>query len=158
MIKDKFNQIGKKIPEFSLPNSRGENVSISDLEGKKNVLIVLFRNIQWPHCRWHAAHLRRDYDKFNEMEVYLYPILVDSEENAKKMETKYAKKYAIFYDPSKKVADLLNQEVKLSKLGRMPGLLIVDKEGIIQYAYYGDSMKDIPKNEVIFEVIESINK
>ena len=45
-IKDKFNLIGKKIPEFSLPNSRGETVSISDLEGKKFVLIVLFRGIQ----------------------------------------------------------------------------------------------------------------
>ena len=45
-MKDKFNLIGTKIPEFSLPNSRGETVSISDLEGKKFILIVLFRGIQ----------------------------------------------------------------------------------------------------------------
>lgn len=53
---------------------------------------------------------------------------------------------------------MLNQQIKVTKLGRMPGLLIVDKQGIIQYAYYGDSMKDIPENEVLFEVIEGINK
>ena len=90
------------------------------------------------------------------MDTYLYPILADSEKNAKKLEQKYARKYPIFYDPSKKVPNMLNQEVKLLKLGRMPGLLIIDKEGIIQYAYYGDSMSDIPKNETLFDVLKKI--
>ncbi len=38
----------------------------------------------------------------------------------------------------------------------MPGLLVVDKAGIIQYAYYGDSMSDIPENEILFEILEKI--
>lgn len=53
---------------------------------------------------------------------------------------------------------MLNQEKKLLKLGRMPGLLLVDKNGIVQYAYYGDNMHDIPENEEIIEVIKKINK
>ncbi len=93
------------------------------------------------------------------MDAYLYPILVDSIENAQKMEQKYARnKYAIFYDESKKVSKMLNQQVKITKLGRMPGLLIVDKQGIVQYAYYGDSMKDIPENDAVFKELEKINK
>jgi hypothetical protein len=56
----------------------------------------------------------------------------------------------------KKVPEMLNQEIKLLKGGRMPGLLIVDKGGIIQYAYYGDSMSDIPENDTLFEVLEKI--
>lgn len=155
-MKDKFKFVGKKINNFSLPNSRGETISIGDFKGTKIVLIVLFRSIKWPYCRWHAAHLRRDYEKFEEMDVFIYPILVDTKENAEKLEQKYAKKYAVFYDKTKKVAKMLKQEVKLKKLGRMPGLLIIDKQGIVQYAYYGDSMKDIPENEVLFEVINKI--
>ena len=90
------------------------------------------------------------------MDAYLYPILVDSVENAQKMEQKYARnKYAIFYDEDKKVSKMLNQQVKITKLGRMPGLLIVDKQGIVQYAYYGDSMKDIPENDVLFKELEN---
>jgi peroxiredoxin Q/BCP len=92
-----------------------------------------------------------------ELNAYLYPILVDSEKNAKKMEEKYARKYPIFYDPSKRVAKMLKQEVKLFKFGRMPGLLIIDKQGIIRYAYYSKNMHDIPKNEVLFEVLENLN-
>lgn len=92
------------------------------------------------------------------MDGYLYPILVDNENNAKKMEQKYARKYPIFYDESKEVAEMLKQEVRLIKLGRMPGLLIIDKQGIIQYAYYGKNMHDIPENEEILEVLKKINK
>ncbi len=52
---------------------------------------------------------------------------------------------------------MLKQEVKPLKLGRMPALLIIDKQGIIRYAYYSDSMADIPENEDLFEVLESLN-
>ena len=90
------------------------------------------------------------------MGAYLFPILADSEKNAKKLEEKYARKYPIFYDQSKKVPKMLNQEVKLVKLGRMPGLLLIDKKGIIQFAYYGDNMHDIPKNEELFEILKKI--
>lgn len=43
-MKDKFDLVGTKIQEFSLPNSRDETVNIRDLEGK-NVVIILFRSI-----------------------------------------------------------------------------------------------------------------
>jgi len=73
------------------------------------------------------------------------------------MEEKYARKYPVFYDESKEIPDMLNQEVKLLKLGRMPGLLIVDKKGIIRYAYYGENMHDIPENDEILEVLKKLN-
>ncbi len=92
------------------------------------------------------------------MDAYIYSILVDDEENAKKMEINHAKEYPIFYDQSKMVSKLLKQEKKVKKGGRMPALLIVDKEGIVQFAHYGDSMKDIPKNEELFKVLEKLNK
>lgn len=91
------------------------------------------------------------------LDAYLYPILADSEKNAKKMEQKYARKYPIFYDESKTVVNMLNQEVKWLKGGRMPGLLIIDKQGIIRYAYYSESMSDIPENDVLLEVLRNIN-
>lgn len=98
-------------------------------------------------------------EKFEQLDGYLYPILADKEENAKKLEEKYARNaYAIFYDETKKVPDMLNQEVKLLKLGRMPGLLIMDKQGIIQYAYYSDNMHDIPENDVLLEELKKLNQ
>ncbi len=42
-------------------------------------------------------------------------------------------------------------------MGRMPALLIIDKQGIIKYAYYSDSMDDIPENEELFKILEKLN-
>jgi len=60
-------------------------------------------------------------------------------------------------DPKHTVANLYNQEVNLFKLGRMPALLVVDKEGIIRYEHYGDSMQDIPENSIILGILDSMN-
>jgi peroxiredoxin len=42
-MKDKFGMKEQKVPEFSLPNSRGETTNIRTFEQKKNVLIALLR-------------------------------------------------------------------------------------------------------------------
>jgi peroxiredoxin Q/BCP len=102
--------------------------------------------------------LRKEYETFRELNAELFPILVDDKDNAIKMENKYARKYPIYYDEEKTVANMLNQEVKLLKLGRLPALLILDPENVIRYAYYGDSMSDIPENEQLFEILRKINK
>ncbi len=74
------------------------------------------------------------------------------------MEMKYAKmKFPILYDEKNLVAPRLHQEFKLSKLGRLPGMLIVDKHGTIRYAYYSDSMSDIPKNQDVLEIVHSLS-
>lgn len=44
-MKDKFKMVGNKIPEFSLPNSREETISINSYLGNKNVVVILLRGI-----------------------------------------------------------------------------------------------------------------
>lgn len=156
-MKDKFNLVGTKILEFELSNSRGVTKNIRDLQGQ-NVVLVLFRSKTWPYAKAHAQKLSKDYEKFKELNATLYTILPDNLESAKMFEENFAKnKFPIFYDQTKKVNKMLKQEVKPLKLGRMPALLIIDKQGIIRYAYYSDSMSDIPENEVIIEVIKNLN-
>lgn len=61
-------------------------------------------------------------------------------------------------DPDHRVALLYRQEVNLFKMGRMPLSCIVDANGYIRYAHYGTSMKDIPSNEELLQVIDELNK
>lgn len=60
-------------------------------------------------------------------------------------------------DPEHKVALLYRQEVNLFKLGRMPLSCVVDSTGYIRYAHYGTSMRDIPTNDELFQVIDELN-
>ena len=61
-------------------------------------------------------------------------------------------------DPEHRVARLYRQEVNLFKLGRMPLNCVVDKKGYIRFAHYGASMRDIPSNDELFQVIDVLNK
>jgi peroxiredoxin Q/BCP len=59
-------------------------------------------------------------------------------------------------DPHSQVAARFYQEVNLFKLGRMPAILVIDRDGMIRYAHYGVSMADIPENRAILEILDRI--
>ncbi len=61
-------------------------------------------------------------------------------------------------DLRSRVAKLYDQEVNLLKFGRMPALFVIDRSGLLRYAQYGNSMEDIPSNEVVLEVLERIKE
>ncbi len=61
-------------------------------------------------------------------------------------------------DIKSKVADQFYQEVNLWKLGRMPAIFVIDRQGKVRFAHYGDSMSDIPANETVLAVLDEVNK
>ena len=61
-------------------------------------------------------------------------------------------------DPEHIVATMYGQQVKLLKLGRMPALVVVDRQGRIRYRHYGESMSDIPSDEDILSLLDELNK
>lgn len=61
-------------------------------------------------------------------------------------------------DPDHRVARMYRQEVNLFKLGRMPLNCVIDKKGYVRFAHYGASMRDIPSNSELFDVIDTLNE
>jgi peroxiredoxin len=61
-------------------------------------------------------------------------------------------------DPDHSVSAQYGQQVKIFKLGRMPAQLIIDKNGLIRYKHYGNSMSDIPENSDILSKIDDLNR
>jgi len=102
------------------------------------------------------AQLRQDYDKFQKLNV---EILVIGPEDAQAFERYWMEHDLPFIglpDPTHSVLKLYGQEVKLFKLGRMPAMVIVDAEGIVRYAHYGHSMRDIPDNDEVLDILTSL--
>jgi peroxiredoxin Q/BCP len=59
-------------------------------------------------------------------------------------------------DPDHAVARLYRQEVNLFKLGRMPLNCILDAKGYVRFVHYGASMRDIPSNQELWQVIDEL--
>jgi peroxiredoxin len=59
-------------------------------------------------------------------------------------------------DPRHTIANLYGQQVNPLKLGRMPALVVIDKEGKIRYEHYGGSMSDIPQDTEILSLLDDL--
>ncbi|NKZ28914.1 peroxiredoxin Q/BCP [Facklamia miroungae] len=100
--------------------------------------------------------LHKDYNMFEERDTAI--VVIGPEGNEKFAE--YWKENELeFYglpDPNHSVLKLYGQEVNLFKMGRMPAQMLVDKNGKLRFIHYGHSMKDIPENSEMLELIDSL--
>jgi peroxiredoxin Q/BCP len=60
-------------------------------------------------------------------------------------------------DPRHIIAGSYGQQVKPLKMGRMPALILIDKNGLMRFRHYGDSMSDIPPVEDVFRLLDDLN-
>ena len=101
--------------------------------------------------------MREDYAKFVEKDAEILAIGPEGPRQFKRVWDEQQYPFVGFSDYRHTVADLYGQEVNLTKLGRMPAMLIVDKQGIIRFAHFGDNMADIPRNEDVLALLDQLN-
>jgi peroxiredoxin Q/BCP len=102
------------------------------------------------------AQLRQDIDEFVERDT---AVLVVGPEDAKEFAeyfTEHELPFTGLPDPEHSVLKLYGQQIKLFKFGRMPAQVLVDKAGIARFVHYGHDMRDIPKNQEMLALIDSL--
>ncbi len=104
------------------------------------------------------ARLRDEYEKFNSRGAAILAVGPNPPATFEQYWRNEKIPFIGLPDPDHRVALQYRQEVNLFKLGRMPLNCVVDANGLIRYAHYGNSMKDIPSNEELLEVIDELNK
>ncbi len=100
------------------------------------------------------AQLRQDYEKFIDRESLILVVGPDDQAAFQKYWAKHKLPFTGLPDPEHGVADLYGQQVKLLKGGRMPALMVIDKAGQIRYRHFGKSMRDIPPNQAILDLLD----
>ena len=101
--------------------------------------------------------MRDDYAAFTAREAEILAIGPDTLSAFKSYWKKNDIPFIGLPDPEHVVADIYQQEVKLLKLGRMPAVMLVDKEGYVRFQHYGGSMSDIPEDEFLLRLLDMIN-
>jgi peroxiredoxin Q/BCP len=104
------------------------------------------------------AQLRQDYNEFVTRDA---EIVVVGPENAKAFTNYWAKEKLPFVgvpDPEHTVLREYGQQVKIFKLGRMPAQAIIDTSGTVRFIHYGHSMRDIPANRELLQLLDEINQ
>lgn len=149
--------VGVVAPDFELVDTHDKKVRLSDFRGKKNVVLVLNRSLVCPFCRRHMVQMGHDYAEFVKRGAEVIIVGPNSPDSFKRTWQIEELSMVGLSDPGSMVADFYHQEVKIIRMGRLPALLVLDKEGIIRFLHYGKSMSDIPANPRVFQVLDEIN-
>jgi peroxiredoxin Q/BCP len=104
------------------------------------------------------AQLRQDYQQFVELDAEVIVIGPDDQVAFQQYWKKEDLPFVGLADPGHAVANLYGQQVKLLKMGRMPSLMVVGRDGEIRYKHHGASMQDIPSNQEILALLEDLNE
>ena len=104
------------------------------------------------------AQLRQEYQEFVARDAEVVVVGPDSESAFKDYWQREDIPFVGLANPTHTVAQRYGQEVKLLKFGRMPALMVIDKEGQVRYKHYGGSMSDIPPNPQILAILDALNQ
>jgi peroxiredoxin len=104
------------------------------------------------------AHLRQDYQKLIERNTEIIAIGPETTKAFADWWHQHEMPFIGIADPEHVIAKMYGQQVKLIKLGRMPASLLIDKNGLIRYKHFGESMSDIPENQRMLTLIDDLNQ
>ena len=124
---------GTAAPDFTLPSTSGERVTLSQLRGKR-VLIAFFPLAFSPTCTAELCEMRDDWDEFATRDVLVLPISVDSTYSLKEYKQKYGMKVDLLSDFKREVSKLygvLNEDRFFSNRA----YFLVDGRGIVRWAH-----------------------
>ena len=117
--------IGKPVPDFTLPTTHGQQVNLTQfINGKR--AIIFFWATWCPHCREALSGLNRDKDKIAQQNIKLVLIDVGEDEDTVK---KYLERNKIDFEI------FLDQKTSLAEnygLIGVPTFFFVDEKGIVK--------------------------
>ena len=109
--------VGKKAPEFTLPASNGEEVSLSDFKGK-TVVLYFYPKDDTPGCTKEACEFRDAVKKFSTRKAVVLGVSPDSLKAHDKFIAKFGLPFVLLSDADHAVAEKYGVWVEKSMYGR----------------------------------------
>ena len=126
--------VGDKAPDFTLPSQMGDNVTLSEYFGEKNIVLYFYPKDETKGCTREACEFRDRYDIFTNLGAEVLGVSSDSLESHKSFATHHGLPFLLLSDEEGKVRKLYGVP---STMGILPGRVtyIIDKKGIIRHIF-----------------------
>jgi len=145
--------LGDRAPDFTLPNQRGEMVSLHDFAGKKNVVMYFYPKDFTTGCTTETIAFSENYEGLTGLGAEVLGISSDSTDSHSGFAKKCNVGFPLLSDTGAKVRELYGVP---SSLGLFPGRVtyVIDRQGVVRHLY---SSQLNPKRHVA-EAIEALKK
>ena len=152
---------GDTAPNFSLRNTNGESISLSDFRGKKNVVILFFPAVGTSVCEKELCSTRDGMKDYENLSAQVLAISVDGPFAQKLWTDKHQFNFPVLSDFNKEVSPAYGSfyDVWLPGKWDLKGVakrsaFVVDKKGVIQYA----EVLEVAGNEPNYTAIQDTLK
>jgi peroxiredoxin Q/BCP len=148
--------VGDKAPDFTLDSQTGENVTLSDFFGKKNVVLYFYPKDETPGCTREACTFRDSYELFTDLGAEVIGVSADTVESHKAFAEHHNLPFTLLSDLDNNVRKLYGAT---STLGFIPGRVtfIIDKKGVIRHVF-SSQLQPEKHIEEAKEVLKRINE
>ena len=124
-------KVGDKAPDFTLFSQTGENVTLSQIIGKKNIVLYFYPKDESKGCTRQACEFRDKYEVFTDLGAEVIGLSSDDIKSHESFAKKYNLPFILLSDNENKVRKLYGVK---STFGVIPGRVtfVIDKKGIIK--------------------------
>ena len=153
---------GSKAPDFCLKDYDGNDVKLSDYNGKRHVLLMFVRNAWCPSCHIMLRTYQRNSEKFREKNILLCAIGPDISDVNKQMASDLGIDFKVLSDEGQKTAMAYRVHLPSEVVGApegmpLPASFLVCDKGIIRYTSRADRIGEFLDPNSIFPILESLN-
>ncbi len=124
-------KIGSAAPDFELQDAFGKLFKLSDYKNQKPVVIYFYPKANTPGCTKQACGIRDNFKKFEESEIVVVGISVDSKESIKDFINQHNLNFPLLSDENKDVSKKYNVLNNIGLDSRIT--FIIDKNGNIAH-------------------------
>ncbi len=127
---------GALAPDFAMRDMQGNKSNLSDLKGKKDVVVYFYPEDFTPGCTTQAVEFSRDYEKFKEAGIEIVGISPNEEESHEKFRQKMGIPYPLVADTENDVSKSygvygLKKFMGRENMGVNRSTFLIDKTGKI---------------------------
>jgi len=126
--------VGDKAPDFTLPSQMGDNVTLSEYFGKKNVVLYFYPKDETRGCTREACEFRDMYNVFTRLDAEVLGVSSDTLESHRSFASHHGLPFLLLSDEKGKVRGLYSVP---STMGIIPGRVtyIIDKKGVVRHIF-----------------------
>ncbi len=148
--------VGEKAPDFTLPSQRGDNVTLSEYFGKKNIVLYFYPQDESRGCTKEACKFRDSYDVFTDLNAEVIGVSSQSVESHKSFASHHGLPFILLSDPNNEVRNLYDVP---ATLGIIPGRVtfIIDKKDIVRHVFSSQFQPEKHIAEAV-EVLKKLNE
>jgi peroxiredoxin len=144
--------VGQAAPDFSLKSTSGEQVSVSQFKGQKNVLVAFFPLAFTGVCTAENCSFSDDYSKFESADTVVLPVSVDSVPTLNEFRAKHGMKHHLVSDFKREAGrayGVLDEEKFFTKRA----YFLVGKDGTLRWKHVEAELGHSRPNSELLDAI-----